>query len=321
MGSIRPAAWLAGLLFVWAAALGGACSFSSDIDGVQSRDVVRVDTSGGSGSTDTGTPARDTGGGRDTASGDAAPPADTPATDAPPADADPTDAAPADAPGADVACTYTCTLTQCECRQDEHGCDLPECAECATLAPAAEAAAEAAATGCVGVDSCARFEWPICGSFGCFQRAVRADADLAALAAAAQAAAQASCAGYTCGCGPAEGVPACLDGTCRLCPPDCGASCEDLAATIDARIATLATGCTDDADCVVLPATPCELGTSVECHAFGVRADQTAALAGSGVPGLLAAYVDPATACDWADCDCQDTIPRCQAGVCHAATE
>ena len=48
--------------------------------------------------------------------------------------------------------------------------DASDASTCDALLATANAALATAGTGCKGLLDCRRFEFPICGSFGCFRR-------------------------------------------------------------------------------------------------------------------------------------------------------
>jgi hypothetical protein len=280
-----------------------ALSDASDALGDAASDVDAGDASIPDGATDAGD-AGDAGADGDASGGDATDASDT--TDA----SDATDAADtADAAPDTVECAYVCAL-DCVCKVDANGCDLPECAEgCDELVPAANAALSAAASGCGDPTGCGFYEYPICGTFGCFNGAVRESADLAALETAASAAGAAGCEPFHCGCGFPEGAPVCLGETCRMCPPDCGSDCEELEAAVTAFAKEAAAGCTADVDCEISTTGPCELGPFVSCHglAWNTSAEP--------VMTLIAGYMG-AGGCEFADCDCQATEAHCKGGYC-----
>lgn len=195
---------------------------------------------------------------------------------------------------------------------------------CTTLAAAAEAAFETAAGGCDAVDDCVLFDWPPDCTMvdACFFRAIRADANTSALEAALGAAETAACAGYTCECNLSFGWPACLSGACRVCPPDCGSSCDDLAAAIDARLAIFSRGCTTDADCVLIETNVCEVGEYVACQGIAVYKEAANGLDGTGVLEFIDAYRnDPSLDCGASRCGCKANTARCVSNVCRPVAE
>ncbi len=165
--------------------------------------------------------------------------------------------------GTCVACTYQCDLS-CPCAKDEAGCDLPECDEAACDEALAAVDQFVAAHGaCTDAQQCVAFEYPICDTFGCFQVAVNAQADLATLTDLAIQAQAAGCEDFSCGCEAPPPAPACIEGLCRLCPPDCGTTCEGIGAAILAEADTLnhcewTDECwTEDTGVCNLPGLPC----------------------------------------------------------------
>ncbi len=166
-------------------------------------------------------------------------------------------------PRPDVVCAYQCDLP-CPCAKDEAGCDLPECDEAACEAALAAVDQFVAAHGaCADAQQCVAFEYPICDTFGCFQVAVNAQADLVLLTDLAVQAQAAGCEDFSCGCEDPPAVPACIEGLCRLCPPDCGTTCEGIGAAILAEADTLnhcewSDECwTEDTGVCNLPDLPC----------------------------------------------------------------
>jgi hypothetical protein len=183
---------------------------------------------------------------------------------------------------------------------------------CSALVATAQSALVAAGAGCASPSACSAFEYPICGSIGCFQGAVRKDADLGPLDAAATAAGAAGCEPFHCGCGAPPGAPLCLGGTCRLCPPDCGTDCGALETAFKAAAADAAAGCVHDLDCQITSVNPCALGPHLACHTLAWRSDPSIPLR------LLDGYLG-AAGCPDDPCDCQHEGARCEAGVCVPA--
>ncbi|MBM4386961.1 MAG: hypothetical protein FJ088_04430, partial [Deltaproteobacteria bacterium] len=108
-------------------------------------------------------------------------------------------------------CGYICNM-DCACKKDIFGCDLPECEEedCFDVIGKIDSEIEKL-KGCGGTFDCSLFEYPICGTAGCFQAAVSKQGDYSDLFELAEQATQLQCAGFTCGCGYA-GMPICVDG-------------------------------------------------------------------------------------------------------------
>lgn len=184
---------------------------------------------------------------------------------------------------------------------------------CGALRATAEAELAQAGDGCDGPTSCRSFGHPICGTFGCFRGAVRKDADIAALEEASTDAREAGCSPFHCGCGVPEDAPVCLEGSCRLCPPDCGEDCEALGAAIEAFAAEAAKGCEDADDCALTQVDLCSLGPQIACHGLAHRADAAEVL------HLLDGY-GGAAGCPVDACDCQATEATCDDGVCVPVT-
>lgn len=205
---------------------------------------------------------------------DAKPPVDT----APPVDA---------APGPDTAA------------------DVVPAADCAGL-QAQIAALTASLQVCTSAKGCQSFEHPICGSAGCFQMPIGADADQAALTALASAAAKLGCAGFTCGCGPAP-PSYCLNKKCGQCPPDCEGSCEEKGVALNQAAAAAASYCSKDEDCTVIQTGLCPVG-DLPCG--GIPVNKNAKL--EQVQALATAYAP----CG-AMCKCMVPGPaKCISGKC-----
>ena len=208
-----------------------------------------------------------------------------------------------------VGCDYVCNM-DCVCKKDPAGCDLPVCeeVECSAI-EGSIAALLPGLSGCASAGDCMLFEYPICGSAGCFQRAVSKDADLTDLWDLAQQAQTAGCSGFTCGCGYGA-MPVCLQAQCTLCPgPGCAPSCENLLATIKAE-AALAKGCVSDADCMLLDSPICA-EPGLGCYAIAVA---TTTPIQNNLGALLELYTTKG--CPTADCDCDQPKAHCDGGSC-----
>lgn len=208
-----------------------------------------------------------------------------------------------------VGCAYTCNI-DCQCKKDPNGCDLPECEDdqCGGIEASIEALLPAM-SGCNSAGDCSLFEYPICGSAGCFQRAVNKDADFEALSALASQGQNAGCSGFTCGCGYGS-MPVCLNAQCTLCPgPNCAPSCAALLETIKAE-AALAKDCTKDTDCVLLDSPICA-EPGLGCYAVSVALETPIQ---KNINALLTLYAD--LSCPTADCDCDEPVASCAAGKC-----
>jgi hypothetical protein len=210
-----------------------------------------------------------------------------------------------------VGCDYTCDIN-CVCKKDPSGCDVPECDpdECSTIAASVDDLLPTL-SGCTSAGECTLFEYPICGSAGCFQHAVNATADLAPLLALAKQGQAASCAGFTCGCGYGP-MPVCLDGQCTLCPgPDCKPDCDTLLATIVAE-AALAKYCKKDTDCKLLESPICAK-SGLGCYAVAVAVDTPLQ---QNLSALLTLYSE--LKCPSADCDCPEPVASCNDDKCQS---
>ncbi|MBI5609724.1 MAG: hypothetical protein HY902_12700 [Deltaproteobacteria bacterium] len=204
-----------------------------------------------------------------------------------------------------------CTLN-CVCKKDYNGCPLQECesATCVDLMGQITAL-EPKLTACTKDKGCQPFEFPICGSVGCFQLGVGVGNDLSALENLAGKAGAASCSGFHCGCGPAPPT-FCLGGKCRTCPPDCDGTCDEKLAALVGTAQQLASFCGSDSECTVVATGMCPVG-GLPCGGIAVnKYAKTDALL-----GLVAAYTGP---CGAAMCKCAVPGPAvCLKGKCTVA--
>jgi len=95
-----------------------------------------------------------------------------------------------------------------------------------------------------------------------------------------------------------------------MCPGDCGDSCEDVEAAIAVFADQVATGCTTDDECHVLPVAPCALGDAITCHGLPYRQGADP----SSVEKLITGAIQ--VGCEYAACDCQLDQAVCLDGVC-----
>lgn len=207
-----------------------------------------------------------------------------------------------------AACPYTCAL-DCVCKKDHKGCDVAECeaGDCVAILSKIDKL-KPKLQACAAATGCEEFEYPICGSAGCFQMPVGKGADLSELNNLAGAAQAAKCSQFTCGCGPAS-PSYCLGGSCRQCPPDCDAgTCDDKAAAI-AQFVGASSWCASDKDCIVHATGLCPFA-GMPCG--GVALSQYAKV--SQLDALLSATAVP---CNIAMCKCAVPGPAsCVAGKC-----
>jgi hypothetical protein len=214
--------------------------------------------------------------------------------------------------GACQGCAY-CGDGSCDMGEDPIACPQDCLTEgCEEVVGQAYEELMAMGAGCAAPQSCQRYDYPICGSIGCFQGVVRADADLSTLDALATEAAAQGCEPFHCGCDFLPGAPVCLQQSCRLCPPDCGDDCGELAVAIEAFAATYAAGCQSDTDCAVTAVPVCELGPQIHCHGLAHRAGADS----FPIMNLILGYISLEPACDWMACDCQADTATCADGVC-----
>jgi hypothetical protein len=179
-----------------------------------------------------------------------------------PADAETTDAAANDASAPDAAPDTAATDAAAADSADNGAPDTasnPDTAEGCPQILAKIDALKPALSQCTKEAGCQNFEYPICGSFGCFQLPVAANADTTALQALSEQAAALSCEPFQCGCGEQLSPSLCLNGYCRSCPPDCAGSCDDLTQAL-LTTAHNANYCASDKDCVVVSTGLCPVG-------------------------------------------------------------
>lgn len=208
---------------------------------------------------------------------------------------------------ADTGICAPCSIN-CVCKKGWDGCPVQECESATCLDLFGKIDAEKAKlTPCAKPGGlCGTFEFPICGSMGCFQAPMGEGADTAAIGDLSTQAMKAQCSGFHCGCGPTP--PAlCLKGQCRQCPPDCGGACEELGMAIQNLVETL-NFCGKDQDCQVLTTGLCPLG-KLPCGGAAVSTYADTA----GLKAATAAYL----ACGAAMCKCAaPKIATCVKGRC-----
>ena len=169
------------------------------------------------------------------------------------------------------------------------------------------AALKPALAACTVAVGCKTFEYPICGSIGCYQAPMASDADATALEALAVQATAAGCDGFHCGCGVI--APAfCLKGTCKQCPPDCDGTCEEVTAAL-LQTAHAANWCGSDSDCTVLGTGMCPVG-DLPCGGLLLSKNANTA----DIQAVLTGY---SVACGASTCKCaMPQNPTCVAGKC-----
>lgn len=189
---------------------------------------------------------------------------------------------------------------------DQTDTAAPADASCAQLGQQIDTA-KAKITACNVDLGCEVFEYPICGSFGCFQAPIAKNADVSELASWVTQASAAQCAGFGCGCQPP--TPAfCLKGQCQQCPPDCDGTCDELKASL-LTVAHAANWCGSDADCTVLNTALCPVG-DLPCG--GMLINKFAKT--EPIQAVLSAY---STACGPSTCKCKAPEPGlCIQGKC-----
>lgn len=197
----------------------------------------------------------------------------------------------------------------CICKKDKNGCPIPECepSTCAELTGKLDAEIAKMQT-CTAAKGCQVFEYPYCGSAGCYQKPIAAGSDVAKLEPIAEAATKAQCSSFSCGCAPPK--PAfCLDGSCKQCPPDCKGSCDDIKTAIATLAKQQASYCGKDEDCTVMVTGLCPFA-DLPCGgmALAKNADQTQ------LKALVEAYFP---ACGGGVCKCMPPKAAvCDKGKC-----
>jgi len=217
------------------------------------------------------------------------------------------DTAPGDVGGTGV-CPYVCVI-DCQCKKASNGCDLPECESTECLSILAKISAlKPKVQVCKAAVGCATFEFPLCGSAGCFQTPVAQDANLDELTGLAAQAMDAKCSSFSCGCDLPE-PSFCLKGQCRQCPPDCDGTCDELLGAIVQIATSAAAWCGTDADCTVLPTGLCPVA-GLPCGGAPVNKYMKT----TQLQALLAQYAVP---CNAAMCKCAVPGPAlCEKGKC-----
>lgn len=219
------------------------------------------------------------------------------------------DQGPSDTGTADAVCPSTCPLA-CPCLKDGSGCVVPVCApkSCAEV-DTLMAQWLPKARPCSGATGCQSFEFPACGSAGCFQAPVGATSPAVAVIEQIAAAALAlQCPKFGCGCAPPP-PSFCFGGQCSFCPPDCKGSCAEL---LDALVLLAKTQsfCGKSEDCQLLPTDLCAVA-GLGC--YHIALSKFADL--KGIQSLLAAHAQ--AKCPTADCDCATpSKASCQQGKC-----
>ncbi len=243
-------------------------------------------------------------------------PGDTWPGDAPAGDTSASDVATAQdtASGADATYDAGCSPCNldCVCKTDYNGCPLQECESATCLDLMGQIAAlKPKVTTCSADKGCQPFEFPICGSVGCFQLGVGAGNDLTELENLAGKAGAAQCSGFHCGCGPAAPT-FCFKGQCQTCPPNCDGTCDEKLAALLSVAKQAASFCGSDSDCTVVATGMCPVG-GLPCG--GIPANKYSKT--EVLSGLVAAYSAP---CGAAMCKCAVPGPaKCVQGHCVVA--
>ncbi len=234
-----------------------------------------------------------------------------------PTDAEETDILQADTtqpPDTGSGCTYVCDI-DCQCKKDVDGCDIPECESdaCLKILTEANQLLADAAGGCKASSQCKMYDYPICGSFGCFQGPVNDTLDLLPLNLAAQQGVEKTCSGFHCGCMLPEAPTACFEGSCISCEGSSACSdCAKLTTMIEQDAAFAAAGCVNDNDCEIAIVDQCNMGPHIVCHGYAYNTSK-----GPGkVIDLMSLFTDPENGCPWTQCDCQASVVHCEQGKC-----
>ncbi|MBM4344085.1 MAG: hypothetical protein FJ100_12020 [Deltaproteobacteria bacterium] len=236
-------------------------------------------------------------------------PADA-ASDVPPdaASDGPADGAPAP-DGAAVDATCPQCLIDCVCKKDKNGCAIQQCetGNCLGLTGKLDAAI-AKMQACSADKGCQVFEFPYCGSAGCYQKPIAADSDISQIEPIADAAMKSQCSGFSCGCEPPK--PAfCLAGVCTQCLAGCKGTCDEVKAAILSLTKQQASFCVKDEHCTVMVTGLCPFG-DLPCGGMAVNkyVDQ------SQLQALVEAY---AQACGGGLCKCMPPKAAvCDKGKC-----
>jgi hypothetical protein len=217
-------------------------------------------------------------------------------------------------PDTSPGCPYVCDI-DCQCKKGFDGCDLPECESdnCLQIMTQANQVLADAANGCVASSQCKMFEYPICGSFGCFQGPVNDTLDLLPLNLVAQQGVDELCSGFHCGCMLPEGPTACFENSCISCDDSNVCSdCDKLTEMIVADSTFAAEGCTTDDDCEVAIVDHCSMGPHIACHGFAYNKAK-----GPGkVLELMNLFTKQENGCPWTQCDCEASSVQCDQGKC-----
>ena len=234
---------------------------------------------------------------------DAVAPDDVAATDAAVNDSAQSDVAP------DTAVTDAATADAADTGASDT-VTIPDTAEGCPQILAKIDALKPALSQCTNQAGCQNFEYPICGSFGCFQLPVAANADTTQLQSLSEQAAALSCEPFQCGCGEQLSPSLCLGGYCRSCPPDCAGSCEDLTQAL-LTTAHNANVCASDKDCVVVSTGLCPVG-DLPCGGLYVNTYTKQ----ETLQAVITAF---SQACGASTCKCAvPPTPSCVGGKCVA---
>jgi hypothetical protein len=242
-----------------------------------------------------------------------------------------------------LPCTYECTM-DCQCKVDDQGCEIPECAEdCGDLAAEMELAQEEL-RGCDAADdTCSLVGNADCGVAGDCFLLLSSAADPEPLRQLRLRYAASQClGGEDCDCDEPEATAVCIGGQCRiegdascaeptdceglphdacegewgcndeLCAWECAADCSELGQAVADERATQA-GCDEQDTCIATLNPLC--GGVGDCYYFHPADADLGALA-----GLETDYTDGE--CQTADCDCAEAPALdCIEGTCQPAQD
>ena len=218
--------------------------------------------------------------------------------------------------GSDTAsgCAYVCNI-DCPCKKDFDGCDLPECesSSCQQILTEANQLLADAAQGCTASSQCMMFDYPVCGTFGCFQGPVNTSLNLQPLNLIAQQGVEEQCSGFHCGCMLPDAPTVCLDQSCVSCENASACTdCNQLTTLIKEEAAFHAKGCESDEDCGLSIVDQCSMGPQIVCHGYAYNQSK-----GPGkVLELMSLFTSPENECPWSQCDCESSAVHCNQGIC-----
>ena len=211
-------------------------------------------------------------------------------------------------------CAYICDI-DCLCKKDFDGCDLPECESnsCQQILTEANQLLADSAQGCTTSSQCMMFDYPVCGTFGCFQGPVNTSLNLQSLNLIAQQGVEGNCSGFHCGCMLPDAPTVCVDQSCVSCKDSSACTdCNELTTLIQQEAAFHAEGCESDEDCGLSIVDQCSMGPQNMCHRYAYNQSK-----GPGkVLELMSLFTSPENECPWSQCDCESSAVHCDQGTC-----